>query len=199
MRGFGVDNEFAIRSALKSDYLRHHRGRSDVLIIDELGLAHAQSRVDVAVFNGHLHGYEIKSANDSLDRLPRQLEIYSASLQKLTMVVATRHVNSVTKITPEWCGVVEVCEGPRRGVMFATHRRASVNRSIDPFMLAHLLWRSEAQLLLRQIGGSAAEIKAPRKQLYRRLADEMPVRQLAAAVKSAMESRTAWRDRQQLQ
>ena len=55
-RGGHSDNERAIRTALKGSYLRHHRGRDDILIIDELGLAHARSRIDLIVFNGHLHG-----------------------------------------------------------------------------------------------------------------------------------------------
>lgn len=187
-------NEHAIRVALKSRYLRHHHGRNDVLMIDELGLAHAQSRVDLAVFNGYLHGYEIKSAADTLDRLPRQLAIYSHALQKLTMVVATRHLDAAAMIVPDWCGLIEVIAGSRGGMTFASHRRARVNPGIDPFMLAHLLWRPEVQHLLRLRGASNADISAPRKQLYRTLANELSVRELASAIKSAMALRTRWRD-----
>lgn len=187
-------NEHAIRAVLKSRYLRHYHGRNDVLMIDELGLAHAQSRVDLAVFNGHLHGYEIKSAGDTLDRLPRQLAIYSVTLQKLTLVVAARHFNAAATMVPHWCGLIEVTEGPRGGMTFASHRRARVNPDLDPFMLAHLLWRSEAQRLLRQRVGADADINAPRKQLYRKLVNEIPVCELAPAIKAAMGSRTRWRD-----
>lgn len=187
-------SEHEIRIALKIRFLRHHYGRDDVLMIDELGLAHTQGRVDLAVFNGHLHGYEIKSAGDSLDRLPRQLAIYSAALQKLTLVVAARHLDVAATIVPDWCGLIEVSEGPRGGMTFDSHRRASVNPGLDPFMLAHLLWRPEAQHLLRLRGASNADVNAPRKQLYRKLANEVPVRELALAVKAAMVSRTGWRD-----
>lgn len=191
------DNENSIRIGLKSRYLRHHHGRDDVLIIDELGLAHARGRVDLAVFNGRLHGYEIKSAGDTLDRLPRQLAIYSDALQKLTLVVATRHLDEAAIIVPDWCGLIEVIEGPRGGMTFASHRRASLNPDVDPFMLAHLLWRPEAQHLLRARGASNAAVNAPRKQLYRMLADELPVGELAAAIKAAMVLRTRWRDHSQ--
>lgn len=188
------NDEHAIRIALKSRHLRHHRGRGDVLIIDELGLAHAQSRVDLAVFNGHLHGYEIKSSSDTLDRLPRQLAIYSGALQKLTLVVASRHLNATATLVPDWCGLTEIIEGPRGGMTFATHRRARLNPDLDPFMLAHLLWRPEAQHLLRLHGAANADLNAPRKQLYRALADAVPVRELAPAIKAAMATRTRWRD-----
>jgi hypothetical protein len=190
-----TSSERMIRTALRTRHFKRHHGRHDVLIIDELGLAHAQSRIDLAVFNGHLHGYEIKSAADTLDRLPRQLAIYRSALQKLTLVVASRHLEAAEAIVPDWCGLTEIIDGPRGGMTFTSHRRAHVNPDLDPFMLAHLLWHSEAQDLLRARGASKAEVNVPRKRLYRMLADEIPVRELAPAVKAAMASRTGWRDR----
>lgn len=189
-----ANNEHEIRIALRTRHLRHHLGRDDVLMIDELGLAHARSRIDLAVFNGHLHGYEIKSASDTLGRLPQQLATYMGALQKLTLVVASRHLEAAAAIAPDWCGMTEIVEGPRRGITFANRRRARVNPDVDPFILAHLLWHPEAQNLLRARGASNAEVKAPRKRLYRLLADEVPVRELASAIKAAMASRTGWRD-----
>lgn len=189
-----TNSERRIRTALRRCHLRRHIGRHDVLVIDELGLVHAKSRIDLAVFNGHLHGYEIKSAGDTLDRLPRQLAIYTGALQKLTLVIATRHLNITETIAPNWCGLTEVIEGPRGGITFASRRRARANPDLDPYMLAHLLWHTEAQDLLRARGASKAEVNAPRKHLYRLLADEVPVRELASAIKAAMASRTAWRD-----
>ena len=196
MGAHNTSTERVIRTALRTRHLKRHHGRQDVLIIDELGLAHAQSRIDLAVFNGHLHGYEIKSAADTLDRLPRQLAIYRSALQKLTLVVASRHLEAADAIVPDWCGLTEIIDGPRGGVIFTSRRRAHVNPDLDPFMLAHLLWHPEAQDLLRARGASTAEVNVPRKRLYRMLADEIPVRELAPAVKAAMASRTGWRDRQ---
>ena len=187
-------NEGAIRAALKNKCRRQHHGRDDVLVIDELGLAHARSRIDLAVFNGSLHGYEIKSANDTLYRLPMQLDIYSSALQKLTLVVATRHVSATFALIPEWCGLIEIVNGPRGGIKFETRRRSSLNPKLDHFVFAHLLWRSEAQELLKLRGVATSDLNAPRKALYRKLVDEFPVRDLACAIKSFMASRTRWRD-----
>jgi len=192
-RGGQSNNESAIRAALRNRYLRHHRGRDDVLVVDELGLAHARSRIDLVVFNGQLHGYEIKSHNDTLDRLPRQLNDYCSALQKLTLVVATRHLDATSAMIPEWCGLIEVLKGPRGGTTLARRRRSRVNPNLDPFMLAHLLWRPEAQELLLRRGASRSDVDVPRKRLYRTLADEVPVRDLAPAIKAAMASRTTWR------
>ncbi|MBW4976027.1 sce7726 family protein [Roseovarius mucosus] len=196
MGAFKTNSERRIRAALRKCHLRHASVQHDVLMIDELGLAHAKSRIDLAVFNGHLHGYEIKSAGDTLDRLPRQLAVYTGALQKLTLVIATRHLDMAETIAPNWCGLTEIVEGPRGGITFASRRRARANPDLDPYMLAHLLWHPEAQDLLRARGASKADVNAPRKHLYRLLADEVPVRELAPAIKAAMASRTGWRDHQ---
>jgi len=47
----------------------------DTLVIDELGLVQAKSRIDVAVINGYIHVYKIKSARQTLSRLDKQLDI----------------------------------------------------------------------------------------------------------------------------
>ena len=101
MKASKPGGELRIRRALRNRYLRHYRTQGEVLVLDELGLAHARSRVDIAVINGHVHGYEIKSAVDKLDRLPRQLDIYRMSLQRLTLVVAPRHLDTVATTVPE--------------------------------------------------------------------------------------------------
>lgn len=195
MRGRGAGCEKAIRVALRRRQRRHHADPSNILMVDELGLVHAQSRIDFAVFNGHLHGYEIKSANDTLSRLPRQLSYYEVALQKLTLVVATRHVDEAISFAPSWCGLIEVIEGPRGGLTFASRRRAVLNPGVDPFSMAHLLWKPEAQNLLRARGASPSEVNVPRRRLYRMLADGCSAQDLAPSIKAAMASRKGWRDR----
>lgn len=49
---------------------------ADTLVVDELDLC-GLTRVDVAVVNGHLSGFEIKGSTDSLRRLPGQVAVYS--------------------------------------------------------------------------------------------------------------------------
>ena len=69
MNSRDTTKDLDIRSALHAKRLRRLKAKPDTLVIDELGLAHASSRIDVAVINGCIHGYEIKSAKDTLDRL----------------------------------------------------------------------------------------------------------------------------------
>jgi hypothetical protein len=103
-----------IRAALHAKRLRRVKARPDTLVIDELGLAHARSRIDVAVINGCIHGYEIKSAKDTLDRLGTQIDIYRQALQKLTLVAAPKHVAGILTHAPEWCGLIAAEQGAQR-------------------------------------------------------------------------------------
>ena len=186
-------NDLAIRNALLAKPLRRHARQAETLVIHELGLAHARRRIDLVVINGVVHGFEIKSAVDSLGRLPAQLEIYSQSLQKLTMVIADRHVEPVMARLPIWCGIWRAHGGPRGGVHFEVLRRSARNPAVDRYMLAHLLWRDEAQAILEGLGASKATLRAPRAELYRALAKTVTEAQLAALIRTSMARRQAWR------
>ena len=129
-------NDGDIRSALHAKRLGRLKAQPDTLVIDELGLAHARSRIDVAVINGCIHGYEIKSAKDNLDRFATQIDIYRQTLQKLTLVAAPKHVASIMSQAPEWCGVIVAEQGPRRGIVFHVLRNPVANPDIDPVMMA---------------------------------------------------------------
>ena len=183
-----------IRAALVEKRLEPHARRSGALVIHELGLAHARRRVDVAVVNGYIHGYEIKSAQDRLDRLPGQIEVYTRSLHKLTLVVATRHVKRVLEMIPTWCGVLKVLVGTRGGIRFESVRQAKKNPSVDPYILAHLLWRNEVIDILSEYDTQPAILRAPRAELYKLLVEKTTEPKLTGMIKAAMTERTSWRD-----
>lgn len=187
--------DFDIRLALHAKRFRRVKAHPDTLVIDELGLAHAKCRVDVAVINGCIHGYEIKSAKDTLDRLNSQIDIYRRTLQKLTIVAAPKHVAGVMTRAPEWCGLIAAEQGPRGGISFSRMRNAVANPDVDPIMMAHLLWRDEAIDLLSQIGYAPRELRRPRKHLYEMLCEAMTIREITAAIRTFMVQRQVWRDR----
>lgn len=184
-----------IRTALHAKRLRRMKAQPDTLVIDELGLAHAKSRIDVAVINGCIHGYEIKSAKDNLDRFATQIDIYRQTLQKLTIVAAPKHVTGIITDAPEWCGVIAAEQGPRGGIRFHVLRNAAANPEIDPVMMAHLLWRDEVVDLLGQAGYAQKDLRRPRRQLYVMLCEAMTLSEIAASIRAFMMQRQAWRDR----
>ena len=183
-----------IRIALHAKRLRRVKAQPDTLVIDELGLAHAKSRIDVAVINGCIHGYEIKSAKDTLDRFETQMDIYRQTLQKLTIVAAPKHVAGIMSHAPKWCGVIAAEQGPRGGISFHVLRNAAANPDIDPVMMAHLLWRDEVIELLDQAGYAPKELRRPRKQLYEMLCETMTLREITGSIRAFMVQRQTWRD-----
>ncbi len=169
----------------------------DTLIIDELGIAHGRNRIDVAVINGCIHGYEIKSAKDTLSRLPQQIENYSKCLERLSVIAAPEHIQEASKIIPDWCGLVEADKGARGGIRFRTIRRSQKNISVDFVAMAHFLWRSEVIEILSELGAPGTDIKGPRVQLYRKLSEFIPTSELSRLIKREFMARKNWRDLQQ--
>lgn len=184
-----------IRAALHRKKLRRAITHEGALVVEELGLAHARSRIDVAVVNGCVHGYEIKSELDSLRRLRTQLDTYRRALGRLTFVCAKNHLQEIMEITPDWSGVIEANRGPRGAINFTTHRRSRHNPELDKKTLAHLLWRSEAMQLLYPQGVLPSQSRKPRAELYAEIAESMSAAEITAAVKEFMPLRREWKGR----
>ena len=186
-----------VRNAAYGRLLSHARTCPDTLVIDELGLDHGSCRVDIAVINGHIRGLEIKAEADTLDRLPHQVAAYGEVVDKASLIVAPRHLGAAMTIIPDWWGVVVVDRGRHSGVNFKRIRPERINRSVEPLILARLLWRPEVQAILRALDVPERDLRAPRELLYQRLVRELPLRKLARAVRETLKSRLDWRDRQQ--
>lgn len=182
-----------IREALHRKVLQPYHKCSSTLVVDELGLAHGKNRIDIAVLNGCVHGYEIKSSKDNLLRFSAQLEEYTRSLQKLTVVSAPNHIEDVLCIVPDWCGVVQANMGPRGGIKFSTLRRAAKNPNVDAVALAHLLWRKEAVEFLELLGVSGKNLTMPRRVLYEEIANQASLSELVAWIKDRFMKRDSWR------
>src|SRR6202035_2006455 len=100
--------DFHIRTALKRELLASHADDPGTAIIEELGILHGSCRIDLAVVNGVMHGYELKSDRDTLLRLPRQIQAFAAVFDYVTLVVGERHVRLAVEIIPDWWGVRSV-------------------------------------------------------------------------------------------
>ncbi len=170
-----------------------HTNDTGELVIHELGLAHAKRRVDVTVIGDEFHGYEIKSERDRLDRLKGQMKIYAQALHRLTLIVATKHLKSTIEMIPAWCGLKEVQVDLRGQIVLRDVRRAERNPSVDPFILAHLLWRSEVIDILSNYDTRPASLRASRTKLYKLLVEKVSEDELTRLIKIAMVNREHWR------
>lgn len=75
-----------IRTVLRDFVRSEHESAPQAVFLEEFALQGGMIRADIASLNGVSHGYEIKSAGDTLARLPAQVTAYSAVFDKATLV-----------------------------------------------------------------------------------------------------------------
>lgn len=181
-----------IRSALIAKLELLHRSDKNTRIVQELGLRLGLARIDIAVVNGRVHGYEIKSEHDTLARLPGQVTVYNQTLDYVSIVAAQSHVDKITEIVPRWWEIQVAVQGTA-GLRMKLSRKGRRNPKIDSFAFAQLLWRDEALDALRTFGLNAGMQSKPRRELWRLLAAKLTAKQLGDVVRESLKRRgPAW-------
>jgi hypothetical protein len=178
-----------IRSGLRDYLLRQHATEADTVLIEELGLRRGKVRVDLAVVNGSLHGFEIKSDRDSLRRLSAQVDLYSQVLDRATLVVGERFAPHATSRVPTWWGLMRVSPRGCR-LQFTTLRRARLNPQRNARVLAEFLWAEHALQLLEERGTARGMRGKPRRILWDRVCECLSVDEIAAAVRDRLKARS---------
>lgn len=180
-----------VRKAVLGSLRFAHAGDSDTRIVEEMNIWSGSVRIDVAVINGELSGWEIKSDRDDLSRLPMQADIYSRVFDKVALVSGGRHVKKAMPMVPDWWTIVSAveCSG---NVLLEVKREGATNPNQDPLLVAELLWKSEALTIL-DYHDSARGWRSKRvKLIYERLCECLPVDVLKDEVRSALKARTDW-------
>ena len=182
-----------IRTGLHRELARVHRPYAcETLFIDELGLCQGNARIDLAVVNGSLSGYEIKSERDTLQRLPHQVEVYSKALDYVTIVASEFHINKTIPLIPEWWGVIATLS-EQGDLSFRLVRQPQENPGVDPYSVAQLLWRPEVVAILSSLGMKKGVAGKSRRVLWRTLAETLPIDELRDRVRHTLKVRERWR------
>lgn len=184
-------NDGEIRSILDRRLRSRFEADPNVLIRHEFGVETGQRRVDIAVLNGHLAGWEIKSDDDTLYRLPEQALSYGRVMDYLTLVTTAKYLDKGASIVPEWWGLIEAARGPT-GVRLLNRRTPRINKSPDQFALAQLLWREEALDELRARGLAKGLSSKSRYFAWERLAEVTSPRELRRCVLRRLKQRQEW-------
>ncbi len=180
-----------IRMALHTRLAMREAGKSDVRIVDEMAVMSGECRVDVAVINGRLEGFEIKSERDSLARLPRQAAAYGLVFDRMTVLCAERHLEHITSTVPTWWGIEIASQGDDE-IRLRRVRSAKANRNIEPKAIAQLLWHAEALEALEALGIAKGVRSKPRDVLWTALAESMTTRDLRRLVRERLRARADW-------
>ena len=159
--------------------------------VEEMCVWNGSARIDMAVINGSLHGYEIKSERDTLERLDEQMALYDQVFDRLTLVAAERHLLKAEPRVAPWWGLtcVSIVGG---SLMLRLVRRAKRNPSRDKVQLARLLWKSEQLCILDKIGLARGARSKSVEQLSQILAASLSERALSAHVRELLKTRTGW-------
>lgn len=166
---------------------------TDTIAINEFDVCGGSSRVDIAVVNGQLHGYEIKSERDNLERLSSQIDNYNLIFDTMTIVVSKRHIEKVASMVPQWWGIQYVT-GKADKLKIHTKRKARLNKSVDSFFVAQLLWRDELLSILDNcVTTKHNYYSKTRRELALLVADMLPLTTLEATVRTYLKARTNWK------
>ena len=180
-----------IRKILRETSLKRFISDPDSKIVDELNVPITKSRIDIAVLNGHIHGYEIKSSKDNLNRLPHQIEGYTKVFDYLTVVTENKHQKKVLEILPEWVGL-QVCIADSTGNKIITLRKPSYNKNKKGFFLAKLLWREEMEKVL-EINNIPYRKRDTIWKLSELLERKISIKKLSKIVRETLKSRQDWK------
>jgi len=177
--------------------LRHHLARlfehdDDVFVIDEMVVCNGEARVDVAILNGSMHGYEIKSERDTLERLPRQIEVYGTVFDYLTLVCSECFLARAEEMVPHWWGLS--CAVANSGsVQIIDYRLPIQNNHQDAQCLLRFLRKSEVEGMLSAAGLSRKELRYPKFVLWERAAQLYSLEDIQVYVRECLKSRQGWR------
>jgi hypothetical protein len=182
-----------IRHALDAILRAEHATEPNTLIRHELGLCAGNRRVDVAVINGELAGWEIKSDVDTLARLAGQADAYARVLDRATLVTTEKYVTRAATLLPGWWGLMVAAPGSPRPTLIVV-RAGDINTSVDPFSVAQLLWRSEALDELRERRLSRGLANKARHYVWERLVESLSLDDLKSVVRTRLRARVDWPD-----
>lgn len=180
-----------IRKLLRETELSRFINDGESKIVDELDLPVAGARLDLAVLNGNIHGYEIKSASDTLNRLPSQIIAYSKVVDYLSIVTEDNHLEKIKATAPKWVGLF-VCRKINDKLSVIQVRKPRLNKLQEGFFIAKLMWREELIDCLTQHNVSFRK-KDRNWILCETIASKLDVSQISSITLERLKSRTDWK------
>lgn len=181
-----------VRQALLRLLEQQHLGDDDTTVVEEMGIWSGTVRIDVAVINGELTGFELKSERDTLARLPDQADVYGLVFDRLYLVTTDKHFRKAKDIIPRWWGSLIVRTEIDGSISIKERRSAKLNPKVDPAILAKLLWREEALTLLQEHDRASGYRSKAAHVLHDRLATCLSIHALREGVRRALKRRANW-------
>jgi hypothetical protein len=172
----------------KAALLQHllHKGAvaEDVVIISELALESFSRRADLALVNGSIELFEIKSEADTLTRLAGQVETFSRFCDKLHVVGAPCHIDNILSSTSEHVAVWQL----ESGIGIRVMRRGRKTPLRDKANLIKLI---NAQELKQLLATNKIKVDSSRRKYLEAAAHEISAEKLRFDVLKLLKERYA--------
>ena len=152
-----------LRNMILKELYQKHEGDNNTKVINEMGLINGAYRIDIAVVNGILHGYELKSESDNLLRLPQQVQNYNRVFERMTIVVDRKYVDPVKLIVPDWWGITTIRKDKTGLIELRKGRKIKTQ---DEAALLNLLWKEEYNGLIDILGYPKSLKKIRKHELF---------------------------------
>lgn len=182
-------NDPEIRELLIKKYLTKYQNTDNCLILEEVGIMHGSSIVDLTVISKFYNqAFEIKSAQDSLTRLPKQLKDYLQVFDYITIISQPSHLDEILGIAPHFVGIILVYDNGDLEYL----RKPTANPFLRKEKLIQLLWRDEVYAFLREKGHkkishlSNAKVKKMACSLY-------DIKEIRELVFNVLKKRVDWK------
>ena len=188
----------ALSNMLSRELSNQYSSNKIIKIYHEFSIDHGDNRIDIVTVNGDIHGYEIKSDADSLNRLPAQVEAYNRVFGRVTLVAGVSHIYDALFMIPDWWGVI-LAKGCIDGsVVFSNLRDPLANPSQDMMSVIRLLWRQEVLEALSDMDEAHGVRSKSREYVYKRFVEVADRETIQNTVINKLFNRETWRVGQSL-
>lgn len=188
-----VTSDKDIRQVIHKSLAAEYRYDKNALIVHELKVCQGEARIDIALVNGAMHGYEIKSDRDTLERLYNQIGVYNRVFDTITLVAGASHLEDAAAEAPPWWGIKAATLTDAGIVEIQDVREPDINTKHDAFALAQFLWRAELLDLLSNYDIDKKVKRLTRPKLWAYVADHIPLDDIRKHVRHCLRGRTNWR------
>lgn len=174
-------------------------------VIHELNVEHGTVRADIAaVTENRLYLFELKSENDRLHRLSKQVQHFHPVCHGLVVVAHEKWCGRAADLGYPNCDAKKIVRHHGAGTIWQWPEPARpwgrdwkiVKPPVTPWhhRMLRLLWTDELRAVARN-AGVASRARAPGYELAAQIAAQVPGHQIEAAVCAALRARTfAWAD-----
>ena len=160
-------------------------GAEDTAVFDELTIPRPAARVDMAVVNGRLEGFEIKSDGDSLDRLQRQIDSFQMVFEHMSVVTTERNLRKIRLKIPECWGIIVFEDNEN----FRIARKSKSNPFRNQENVLFLLNMAELKGIFRKCKNHPPISAVNKRQMIAQIVQKNSKKSIFSEVKSALKRR----------